>query len=47
LRHSPRRFSDFIPFLVAAGLESIANVIGIWIGLIEVCSDSRIEMQGD
>ncbi len=47
LRHSPRRFSDFIPFMVAAGLESVANVIGMWIGLIEACSDSRIEMQGD
>ena len=47
LRHSPRRFNDFIPFLLAAGLESAANVIGMWKGLIETCSDSRIETQGD
>lgn len=47
LRHSPRRFNDFIPFLIAAGLESLANVIGIWSGLIEAYSDARIDMQGD
>ena len=47
LRHSPRQFNDFIPFLVAAGFESVANVIGIWRGVIEAWSDSKIDTQGD
>ena len=42
-RHSPRRLNDFIPFLWAVGLESVANVIGIWRGIIEACSNTKVE----
>ncbi|MBS60327.1 MAG: hypothetical protein CL606_03345 [Anaerolineaceae bacterium] len=47
LWHSPRQLNDFIPFLVASGLESLANVIGIWLGLIEAWRDYKIDAQGD